>query len=97
MKNLRIHEAARREANLAAHWYSERSIESARNLIEELLLGISKAQRFPDRYPLYLHGTRRVIVDRFPYSIVSLDWQDEVFIVAMAHAKRRPGYWNNRI
>jgi toxin ParE1/3/4 len=97
VKNLRIHESARQEAHLAALWYAERSVDLARGLIEELLLAISKAHRSPDRYPLYLHGTRRVIIDRFPYSIIYLNWQDEVFIVAMAHAKRRPAYWNNRI
>jgi hypothetical protein len=28
---------------------------------------------------------------------VFFDWQDEIDIVAVAHAKRRPGYWKRRV
>jgi hypothetical protein len=62
-----------------------------------LLAGFSNATAFPLRYPFYLHGTRRVLLKDFPYFIVFLDWQDEVYVVAVIHAKRRPGYWANRL
>jgi hypothetical protein len=44
-----------------------------------------------------LHGTRRVVLRRFPYFIVFFDWLDEIYIVAVTHAKRRPGYWMGRV
>ena len=97
MKNLRIHEAARREANLATVWYAERSISAARRFRDDLLAAFSAAAESPLRYPAYLHGTRRVVLRRFPYFIVFFDWHDEVYIVAVAHAKRRPGYWKRRV
>lgn len=97
MKGLRIHEAARREANLATVWYAERSISAARRFRDDLLTAFSSAAESPLRYPAYLHGTRRVVLRRFPYFIVFFDWQDEVYIVAVAHAKRRPGYWKKRV
>jgi plasmid stabilization system protein ParE len=97
VKDLRIHEAARREANLATVWYADRSIEVARRFADDLLAGFSRAAASPLRFPIYLHGTRRVVLRRFPYFIVFLDWQDEVHIVAVAHAKRRPGYWKKRV
>ena len=96
MKNLRIHEAARREANLATIWYAERNISAARRFRDNLLAGFSGAAACPQRYPVYLHGTRRVVLRRFPYFIVFFDWQDEIYVVAVAHAKRRPGYWKRR-
>lgn len=97
MKALRIHEAARSEANLAAIWYSERSPRSAQRFVDDLLAGFSNAAATPLRYPSYVLGTRRVVLKRFPYFIVFFDWQDEVYIVAVAHAKRRPGYWRERL
>ena len=97
MKSLRIPEAARREANLATVWYSERSMQVARRFADDLLAGFSSAAASPLRYPTYLHGTRRVLLRRFPYFIVFFDWQDEIYIVAVAHAKRRPGYWKGRM
>lgn len=97
MKALRIHEGARREANLAIVWYAERSMSLARRFRDELLSAYSAAADSPSRYPSYLHGTRRVLLRRFPYFIVFLEWQDEIFVVAVAHAKRCPGYWRKRI
>lgn len=97
MKPLRIHEGARREANLATVWYAERSLSVARRFRDELLSTFSRAAASPLRYPSYLHGTRRVLLKKFPYFVVFFDWQDEVFIVAVAAAKRRPGYWKTRI
>ena len=96
MKGLRIHEAARREAHLATVWYAERSIPAAQLFAGDLLAGFKRAAASPLSYPPYLHGTRRLVLRRFPYFIVFFDWQDEIYIVAVAHAKRRPGYWEKR-
>jgi len=97
MKALRIHEAARREANDATVWYAERSIPSAMRLRDELLAGFSRAAASPLSYPAYLHGTRRLGLKRFPYFVVFLAWLDAVYVVAVAHAKRQPGYWKRRL
>jgi toxin ParE1/3/4 len=97
VKALRIHEAARRETNQATAWYSKRSVPAARRFRDELLAGFARAATSPLQYPSYLHGTRRVLLKKFPFFIVFLDWQDEIYIVAVAHAKRRPGYWVRRV
>ena len=40
---------------------------------------------------------RRVIVNRFPYSLVFMTHHGEVWILAFAHHHRRPGYWRDRV
>ena len=40
--------------------------------------------------------TRRVLVARVPYQIVYHLHGDEIVIVAIAHLKRRPGFWKHR-
>ena len=40
--------------------------------------------------------TRRLFVARFPYQIVYRVRPREIVIVALAHLKRRPGYWKHR-
>jgi hypothetical protein len=42
-------------------------------------------------------GARRVSVKRFPYSIVFIHHDDDLWVVAFAHDRRRPGYWRNRL
>jgi plasmid stabilization system protein ParE len=97
LKALRVHEDARLEASQATEWYAERNPTSARRFRDELLSGFSDAATLPLSFPAYLRGTRRVILGKFPYFIVFFDWQDAVYVVAVAHAKRRPGYWAKRL
>ena len=40
---------------------------------------------------------RRALLARFPYVLVFLVREDEVRVLAVAHAKRRPGYWLSRV
>ncbi|MBI4524480.1 MAG: type II toxin-antitoxin system RelE/ParE family toxin [Deltaproteobacteria bacterium] len=42
-------------------------------------------------------GARRVLVKRFPYSIVFIEDNEDLWIVAFAHHRRRPGYWRGRL
>jgi len=39
--------------------------------------------------------TRRVLVRRFPYSLLYRVDPDVIFVVAVAHVRRRPGYWRS--
>jgi hypothetical protein len=58
---------------------------------------IRQIVRTPRRWPKYLHGTRRLVLRRFPFSIIYLDDPDVLSIVAVAHSKRKPGYWKTRL
>ena len=44
----------------------------------------------------YKHGTRRVFPTKFPFSVVYAVRETEIVILAVAHFKRRPGYWRER-
>ncbi len=39
---------------------------------------------------------RRFILRRFPYSIIYQSTQAELRVLAVAHHRRRPGYWADR-
>jgi hypothetical protein len=40
---------------------------------------------------------RRALLPRFPYALVFLELQAEIRVLAVAHAKRHPDYWLNRL
>lgn len=40
--------------------------------------------------------SRRYLFRRFPYSIIYQIAVDELRVIAVAHHRRRPGYWANR-
>jgi plasmid stabilization system protein ParE len=40
---------------------------------------------------------RRTLLPRFPYAVVFIELGGEVRVLAVAHAKRQPGYWLDRV
>ena len=69
----------------------ELAIEAALDLLEE------------DMAPLVLEpglsgelGAKRLLLRRFPYSIVVRESDDEFMVIAIAHQHRQPGYWRER-
>lgn len=93
---VRFHPAARQELRESQLWYEERSPLSAVAFAQEVAAAISRIAEAPMRYPQGEHGTRRITLDRFPYAIFYRVGAEETVIVAVAHQKRRPGYWSRR-
>lgn len=50
----------------------------------------------PEQGSPYLHGTCRFVLLRFHYSTVYVNLEAG-HIVAVAHHKRKPGYWHKRL
>jgi plasmid stabilization system protein ParE len=42
-------------------------------------------------------GTRRIHLHRFPYSLVYRSDGDVLWVIAVEHQRRRPGFWMDRI
>ena len=40
---------------------------------------------------------RRARLPCFPYAVIFMDLGTEIRVLAVAHAKRRPGYWLDRV
>jgi toxin ParE1/3/4 len=97
MKPYRFHPDARAEANAAFEYYAARSPTAALKLDDELRAAYNSLQKYPRMYAEYLHGTRRALLGRFPYFVVYRELPGKIEILAVAHAKRRPGYWKKRV
>lgn len=89
-------EEALLEAEAAAAWYAERSPTAAAAFIDELEVAESAITRLPGAWPPYHHETRRYLLRHFPFSVVYRVEESRILIVAVANAKRRPGYWKAR-
>jgi toxin ParE1/3/4 len=42
-------------------------------------------------------GVRRFVMSRFPFALPYLVIEEQVVVLAVAHLRRRPGYWLRRI
>lgn len=96
MKPLAYHPEARSEIAAAHEWYRRQSMQAADGFLEELIPALDRVQERPGLYPRYLYGTQRLVLRRYPFSIVFREQTRSIQIVAIAHAKRRPGYWKGR-
>ena len=96
---LRFHPEARVEARAAAAWYRERSHTAARTFAVMLDEGIRSIRELPAAWPTWPGRTdvRRRVLRRFPYTIVYVIDQGTLVVVAVAHQRRKPGYWLPRL
>jgi len=93
---VRLHPEARVELREARKWYYERSPLSATAFAHAVDHAVARIREAPTRYPLAEHGARKIVIQRFPFNVFYRPSPDEIVIVAVAHQKRRPGYWSNR-
>ena len=94
--SVELHPEAIAEARVAYEWYAERNPSAANAFIAELDYAINQIPERPERWPLHLHGTRRFLLRRFPYSVIYRVTQAAIHVIAVAHGRRRPGYWRTR-
>ena len=95
--NFEFHRDAAIEAREAADWYAERSPVAAQRYKSELLRVQHSIELHPQSWTPYLHGTRCLKLEHFPFALVYIERPDRIVGVAVAHLKRRPGYWRARL
>jgi toxin ParE1/3/4 len=67
------------------------------SFIAEVDQAIALIAASPDRWLRGLHGTRRFVLQRFPFAIVYRERETDIQVLAIAHGHRRPGYWKDRL
>lgn len=91
-----FHPEAAIEFEEAAAFYESRVAGLGKSFFAEVERTVGFILEFPDAGAPFDGDLRRVRVDRFPYSIVYQRSVDSVVIIAVAHQRRRPGYWRGR-
>jgi len=86
----------------AALWYEAKKEGLGADLLAEIDATLPLLGERPRSFPR-LQGVnpaleiRRALLARFPYAMVFLVRPDEVRVLAVAHARRRSGYWLSRV
>jgi len=96
MKGYEFLPEAEEEMNEAARFYERRKKGLGFEFLSEVERTIALVREYPDAGSAVGPKRRRVLVARFPYSIVYRQDPDAIGIVAVAHQRRRPGYWRRR-
>jgi plasmid stabilization system protein ParE len=96
-KPVEFHEEASAELEAAFDWYFARSERVASEFLEEANRAIEKISQNPQRWPVGTRNSRRLLLQRFPFAVVYRELPSKVEVLAVAHGRRRPGYWKGRI
>jgi plasmid stabilization system protein ParE len=96
-KRAAIHPEALAEADAAVEWYRERDARVAHRFLDKLERLILQIEANPKRFASRGFGCRAAVMARFPYQVVFWESDEGIEIVAVAHGRRRPGYWVNRL
>ena len=97
-RGVRIAGPATKEFTEAVRWYETRRPSLGAELYDAVTATIDGIERQPEiGATAYVDPkSRRVPVARFPYHVVYRLENDEIVILAIAHMKRRPGFWKHR-
>jgi len=95
-RTIRFHPQAADEADAARLWYFERNPQVSQAFLAALDAAVEGIAASPRRWPR-VHGKyRRYLLRKFPFSVVYLERTESVEVIAVAHHRRRPGYWRER-
>ncbi|HEX8273532.1 MAG TPA: type II toxin-antitoxin system RelE/ParE family toxin [Longimicrobiaceae bacterium] len=96
MKGFRFLRQARAEMTEAAERYEGERTGLGGEFLDEVHRVVDAARLHPESGTPLIRGTRRLLLRRFPYSLVFRDEPENILIVAVAHHRRRSGYWLRR-
>lgn len=99
--SIRIGEEADAEMAGAARWYETHrtglGVEFL-DAVDTVVARIAETPRVGSPVPgVSDRAIRRRPVRRFPYHVVYVELPDRLQILAIAHDRRRPGYWVGRL
>jgi toxin ParE1/3/4 len=97
VKRKRYHPAADNEVTEAACYLEKQRSGYAEKFLSEIDLCITKLMKDPLVWGIRNAGYRKYTTPRFKYQIWYRVTDDEIYIAAVAHPSRRPGYWKERI
>lgn len=97
MMEVKYHPKALAEIFQSADWYDKRQPGLGNELFQELDLSVLQITNDPERFVPDADGVRSVRLSRFPFRVRYVIDPDRIRILAVAHAKRRPGYWQKRM
>ncbi len=97
MKPIVIHSEAIAELDGTISYYDDQKVGLGLDFLAEVEQAINKIQQNPNLGAIYnVEGLRRYVIQRFPFLIFYTELEAVIWIVAIAHGKRKPNYWIQR-
>jgi plasmid stabilization system protein ParE len=96
MANVSFLPAAEQDYQEALAWYQARSTQAAAGFEAAIEVALQRIGDSPEMSPLCDNRHRFYVLRRYPYSVIYRIESGDVLVVAVAHARRSPTYWQGR-
>jgi toxin ParE1/3/4 len=97
VKPVVVHPDARAEWDHAIGYYESKVTGLGLDFHTKVEQALQKIQQAPQVWPRHRDPRfRKYVMERFPYLIFYMERAEDIWIMAVAHAKRRPDYWKWR-
>jgi plasmid stabilization system protein ParE len=91
-----FHPEADAEFREAIDYYESSQRGLGADFYFEVYTAIQRLVDFPEAWPVVEGNVRRCLTHRFPYGVLYSVENEDIFIVAVAHLRRKPDYWKHR-
>jgi hypothetical protein len=89
--------SSRRRETEASLFYDAASNGLGNDFLDDVQQAIDRLCEHSQAGEAVASGLRRILLHRFPFSIIYSVEMDVILVVAIAHHGRRPGYWQSRV
>ena len=96
MIGYRFLSAAEEEMMAAALFYEAAAVGLGSDFLDDVQQAIEGLREYPELGVEVGIGSRRTLLHRFPFTLIYAVEADGILVLAIAHARRRPGYWQSR-
>jgi toxin ParE1/3/4 len=97
VKGVRFHPDAEAELIAAGEFYEAQADGLGLEFVSEVRSAARAIAAHPSLGHRFSKRLRRFLVRRFPYGLLYRNEPTAIFIVAVMHLRRRPGYWKGRV
>ncbi len=93
---LTVLDSALEELDEAVKWYAEISQLLSIDLVSKYKVALHRIVENPFHFQLLNGNFRKINIERFPYKIVFIVFEEEIIVASFAHFKKKPDYWISR-
>ena len=94
--NFSFHPEAEDEFHAAIDYYEDIEKGLGYDFALEVYAAIQRAVAFPKAWTALEGDIRRSMVKRFPYGVLYVEEQGEIYVLAVMSLHRNPNYWRCR-
>jgi toxin ParE1/3/4 len=84
------------EIKASYEWYEAQAVGLGDDYLSELESAFEAILEFPATWPKFNDDFQRFLLGKFPFSVIYRPSGKLIYVVAVMHNHRRPGYWARR-